>query len=688
MPQHHHDADRAEQALRRRRATLIVLAPAWLMLCERSWADAPENAILAIVGGATLATLLQLVAGLLWTDNDSKARSVAVAALLVGTGVSGIGLHERPLAVLFLGLGSLLLGAWWLWRPIASGALREDDHSGASNISANEIELRWSVAAMAAVWLLHAWIGRGGGATAWATIAMSLLLGLALGAPAVRELVAGRPLRAFSVAAAWSFGALGALQFHQNLFALSTWLMVGPLATAAWTFGDRRGILARASGTSALDDLLSEPARLMLVTFAGGGMLGGLLLSLPAASTGEPIAPVDAFFTAFSAICVTGLGVRDTGVDFSGLGQLVIFALIQVGGLGILTFSTGAMLLVRSRLSLRHEGAMVELIGAEHRGVAVDALRRVLRLTFAIEAVSAVLLTLLFWIHGDDLIRAAWRGLFTAVSAYCNAGFALQGDSLVPYATNPWIMHVAALTIIAGGLGPQVLTSLPKVRGWRATPTVPLVLVSSALLIAIQTVLLAVLEWDHSLAHLAPLDRLHNAYFQAVSPRTAGFNSIDLATVQPASWSLIIVLMFIGGSPASTAGGIKTTTAAVLVLSMIAALRGRSEADAFGFRLSHTSVYRAGAVASAGLASVAALLFALQVTQQMTVEQAVFESVSALGTVGLSVGGTAALDEVGKVLIMMAMFAGRVGPLSLFLLLVSTPSGGGWQRPEADVAVG
>lgn len=688
MPQHHHDADRAEQSMRRRRATLIVLAPAWWILCERSWADVPEQALVPVVGGAVLATLLQLGAGLLWADNDSRARSLAVTALLVGAGVCGVGLHERPLAVLNLGLGCLLLGAWWLWRPIDSSGLREVDEAAGGGVGANEVELRWSVGAMAAMWLLHAWIGRGGGATAWTTIAMSLLLGLTLGAPAVRDLVAGRPLRAFSIAAAWAFGGLGALQFHHELFSLSTWLLIGPLATAAWTFGDRRGRLNQPSGSSALDDLLSEPARLMLVTFAGGGVLGGLLLSLPSASTAEPIAPIDAFFTAFSAICVTGLGVRDTGVDFSLLGQLIIFGLIQVGGLGILTFSTGAMLLVRSRLSLRHEGAMVELIGAEHRGVAVDALRRVLRLTFAVEGVSALVLTLLFWLHGDGVARAAWRGTFTAVSAYCNAGFALQGDSLVPYAANPWILHVVALTIIAGGLGPQVLTSLRTLRGWRATPTVPLVLMSSLALIAIPTLLLTILEWDHSLAHLAPLDRVHNAYFQAVSPRTAGFNSIDLTAIQPASWSILIVLMFIGGSPASTAGGIKTTTAAVLVLSMIAALRGRSEAEAFGFRLSHTSVYRAGAVASSGLASVAALLFALQVTQQMTLEQAAFESVSALGTVGLTVGGTAALDEVGKVLIMSAMFAGRVGPLSLFLLLVNAPTGGSWQRPEADVPVG
>ncbi len=674
--------------MRRRRATLIVLAPAWLMLCERSWADAPDASVAVVVGGAVLATLLQLGAGLLWAENDSRARGLAVAALLAGAGVCAVGLLERPLAVLSLGLGSLLLGAWWLWRPIVSGALQDADDSDGGDGDANEVELRWSVGSMAAMWLLHAWIGRGGGATAWTTIAMSLLLGLTLGAPAVRDLVAGRPLRAASIAAAWAFGALGALQFHDELFALSTWLLLGPLATAAWTFGERRVRLARPGGAGALDDLLSEPARLMLVTFAGGGVLGGLLLSLPAASTGEPIAPIDAFFTAFSAICVTGLGVRDTGVDFSSLGQLVIFGLIQVGGLGILTFSTGAMLLVRSRLSLRHEGAMVELIGAEHRGVAIDALRRVLRLTFAIEAVAALVLTVLFWSAGDGLARACWRGTFTAVSAYCNAGFALQGDSLVPYAANPWVLHVVALTIIAGGLGPQVLTALRAPRGWRATPTVPLVLTSSALLIAVPTVLLATLEWDHALAHLEPLDRLHNAYFQAVSPRTAGFNSIDLAAIQPASWSLIIVLMFIGGSPASTAGGIKTTTAAVLVLSMIAALRGRSEAESFGFRLSHTSVYRAGAVASAGLASVAALLFALQVTQQMSLEQAAFEAVSALGTVGLTVGGTAALDEVGKVLIMVAMFAGRVGPLSLFLLLVNAPTGGGWRRPEADVPVG
>lgn len=670
-----------------RRAALLVLAATWPALAAALTDAASPLPLWAMPAMAATATALQLLAGLAWSSHHTSARTAATLAALLGATTCTLGSLTSPARVLATWLAALLWVGWLLWRPpiqVRSTSLQPSLQPHPA-LAPEVREVRALVAAMAGLWWVQALGGWRGDALTSGCLASGLAIGVVIGIPSVRALVGNRPLRAVSIAGAWLAGSLTALQFRDQPAVVGSALLLGPLVTGAWSAAASP---AATDEPSLLDDLLQEPVRLMLGTFVVGGVLGGLLLATPMAATGAAIAPIDAFFTAFSAICVTGLGVRDTGADFSTFGQLVILVLIQLGGLGILTFSTGALLLMRDRLSLRHESAMTTLLGAEHRGAAVVALKRMLQLTFTVEAVAAVLLFALFVRAGDAPGAAAWNAVFSAISAFCNAGFALRGDSLMRFAGDPLVLWVFMATIVVGGLGPVVVTALPTLGRRRQPPLVPLVLWTTALLIVVPALLITVLEWDHALAALDPIDRIHNAFFQSVTTRTAGFNSVPLDHLQPATWSLFIILMFIGGSPGSTAGGVKTTTLAVLVATTLAAMRGRDEAEVFGFRLSHATVYRAGAVVAAGLASAAAVLFLLQLTQALPIEQLAFETVSALATVGLTIGATGALDDVGKIVVIVAMFAGRVGPLSLILLVTRGPSQDNWRRPVIDVAVG
>ena len=438
------------------------------------------------------------------------------------------------------------------------------------------------------------------------------------------------------------------------------------------------------------DTLFHQPARLLVTTFGALCVLGTLLLSLPISTTRpEGISVIDAAFTAVSAVCVTGLIVLDTPRDFSGFGQAAILLLIQLGALGIMTFSTAALGLLGRRLSLRHEAAVAGTLSAEGRHDLFRALRRLLTITVSAELIGTAVLGSLFVREGDAPLYAFWRGLFTAVSAFCNAGFALQSDSLISYQGNAWILHTVALLIMLGGLSPAAIAALPALLGRRRVAVqVKLAFCASLALWVGGALAITAIEWNNSLGGLSFFGRLHNGWLQSVTLRTAGFNSIDIAAAHPPVLTLMMLWMFIGGSPGGTAGGIKTTTAAVLALAVAAAVRGRSEVVAFQRRISTETVYKAAAVATLGLATAMAALVAVQLTQDLPGVMAPFEVVSALGTVGLSIGGTARLDAVGKIIILLTMFMGRVGPLTLFLFLSDRFSKSVWEFPEERIDVG
>ena len=441
-----------------------------------------------------------------------------------------------------------------------------------------------------------------------------------------------------------------------------------------------------------LEPVLWRPERLLVATFLALCLAGTVSLALPASAvTGSRIALVDAAFTAVSAVCVTGLIVLDTPVDFSLVGQVVILILIQLGGLGIMTFSTAAMHLLGRRMSLRHEGAVAGLISLQDRSQLFNATRRLIIFTFTTEALGAACLLVAFIWNGDALLQGLWRAVFTSISAFCNAGFALQSDNLIPYQSNPWVLHVVAILIITGGLSPVVVLLIPQVLRRTGRPIgaqVKLTLSTTLLLLVIGCIFILAVEWGNTLAGLSFWQRFHNAWFQSVTLRTAGFNSIDIAAVHPATLSLMIVWMFVGGSPGGTAGGIKTTTMAILVLAVVEAVRGRWTVTSFGRRLSHKTVYKAAAITTVGAVTVWLSLVAMQLTQAIPTDMALFEVVSALGTVGLSIGGTGLLDGVGKILIMVCMFSGRVGPLTLFMFLSHRVEQTVWKRPEEEVEVG
>jgi len=522
-------------------------------------------------------------------------------------------------------------------------------------------------------------------------LAGSLVLTLAFQAHWVATHWRRYPGRALLMLSSLTMGAIGVASSSSNwptsivfsLVALAFCAFVLPWAEAA-------GSLDRAADW--WEPVFGHPERLLVTTFFLLCFGGSLLLALPpSAASGKGIEFIDAAFTSVSAVCVTGLIVLDTPVAFSGFGQVAILLLIQLGGLGIMTFSTVAFRLFGRRMSLRHEGVVARLLSSQDRSRLFGTARDILVVTFASEAVGTVLLTGRFLLYQDGFGQALWRGIFTSVSAFCNAGFALQSTNLMPYQKDPWVLHIVGFLIILGGLSPLAVLCLPGFFRRHAGPIstqVKLILASTGglLLIGFFTILAA--EWSNQLADLGFWDRLHNAWFQSVTTRTAGFNSIDFAALSPVTITTMIVLMFIGGSPGGTAGGIKTTTLAVLLLSVVAALRGRWAIEVYGRRIPHITLYKATAILVAGMASVLAGFLGLLMTQRIAPDLAIFEVVSALGTVGLSIGATPLLDDIGKIIIIACMFAGRVGPLTVFMFLGQKSQEERWVRPEEEVDVG
>jgi trk system potassium uptake protein TrkH len=386
---------------------------------------------------------------------------------------------------------------------------------------------------------------------------------------------------------------------------------------------------------------------------------------------------------------VTGLVTLDVVKDFRLADQIIIMILIQIGGLGIMTLSSLALFLMGQRMSVAQETTLFGAIGQKKLKTEVrHTLGRVLIFTLLVEAAGAFVLTLAFVKSGETWGGAAWKGVFTAISAFCNAGFALESTSLMPWQHKPLVLHTIAALIIIGGLSPAFVMAMPRMGRDGPVPIqYKLVLFATvALLLGGMAILLA-LEWNASLKNLSVMDKLHNAWFQSVTARTAGFNAVDMTTVTTPSIYVTMLLMFVGGSPGGTAGGIKTTTFMVLIFTATNIIRGRTEVQMFGRHLKHTTVYRALTVTflAMGVATVAFLLLIL--SQPIASEKLLFEVISALGTVGLSLGITPQLDAFGKAVIMACMFMGRVGSLSIFIFMLEQPVRKRWTLPSEDVVV-
>jgi trk system potassium uptake protein TrkH len=414
--------------------------------------------------------------------------------------------------------------------------------------------------------------------------------------------------------------------------------------------------------------------------------MGTLLLLLPIAAQDRTVGFVDAAFTAVSAVCVTGLIVLDTPNDFTGYGQFFILVLIQLGGLGIMGITTVGLHTMGRRLSLTHERVLASMADTNHKDL-VHSLVTILKFTFAAESLGAVLLTFMFYTAGDTGSQAVWRGIFTAVSAFCNAGFALQSDSLMSWHTTPAVLHIVATLIIFGGMAPATTLVIPK---WLAGRQVPIpariALIASIVLLFLGTVFIMAFEWGGVLAGLSFSDKIQNAWFQSVTLRTAGFNSLDIAGIAHPTFLLMLVFMFIGGSPGGTAGGVKTTTIGILAMTFFANITNRREVVLQNRRIRAVTVFRAVTIVGAGLLLWFGVVLMLEVTQpQIRVKDLIFEATSALGTVGLSTGATGLLDEIGKIIIIIAMFCGRIGPVTLFMLLSDPQASSSSRCPDAKI---
>lgn len=437
-----------------------------------------------------------------------------------------------------------------------------------------------------------------------------------------------------------------------------------------------------------------HPGKVIAVAFASAVCIGTALLSLPLATTVGKRAPLlDALFTATSAVCVTGLVTVDTGTYWSGLGQGVILLLIQAGGLGIMTLASLFAVLVSRRLGLRArlvaQAETKALSAADVRGV----IRKVVLFSLVAEALVAVVLTVRFAVAYDrSWSTAVYEGVFHAISAFNNAGFSTHADSLVRYVADPWVNLTIAAAVIVGGLGFPVVFELARSwrrpRGWSVLTRITVVVSAALLVVGTVGMLLAEGRNPRTLGSLGAGEALLAAFFAAVMPRTAGFNSIDIAALEPETLLFTDVLMFIGGGSAGTAGGIKVTTFGLLAYVLWAEMRGDPDVDVGRRRVPAGTQRQALAVALLGIGVVMASTLALLAITDLSLDRVLFETVSAFATVGLSTGITADLPPVALALLVVLMFVGRIGPLTLASGLALRERQRRHQLPEERTIVG
>ncbi len=476
-----------------------------------------------------------------------------------------------------------------------------------------------------------------------------------------------------------------------------------------------------------------NPARFVALTFLAAILLGGALLMLPKATTfavseREGLTfgrhALNCLFTATSAVCVTGLTVYDTGADFSRFGQTVILLLMQIGGLGIMILGSVFGLLAGQQLSLKQSIVLQDALTYQTLGEIRRIVLFIVICTFAVEAAGATLVYSM-WNGVDSPWERLYLSVFHSVSAFCNAGFALVPDSLVAYRRAWQVYAVLVPLIVLGGIGFPVLLDLwrwsvdrgrsllrrrrgvtfsaPVRRGHRASLHTRLVLISSALCVVLGAAgfwLIATLGGEPAsaydvngpptLANGTAAGRMLDSLFYSVASRTAGFHTVamDINLMSPTSHLLGAILMFIGGSPASTAGGVKTVAVAVLFLGLWSTLRGRESVETFGRTIPESVLRRAAVVVMVMFALVSVTTLLLSFTERVTLRAALFESVSACGTVGLSTGLTPELTAPGRIIIMAAMFAGRLGPLTLLIALAGKVRAARYDYPTESVGIG
>lgn len=437
-----------------------------------------------------------------------------------------------------------------------------------------------------------------------------------------------------------------------------------------------------------------SPTRLLAIGFAVVILGGALLLCLPFATReGMEINFWEALFTATSATCVTGLVVVDTYLQFTLFGQFVIMCLIQIGGLGFVAVITAFVMVTGKRIGLQERAYLMESVSATQLGGVVKLLRFTLAFTFAVEGIGALLLMIRFCPQ-LGLGRGIWYGIFHSVSAFCNAGFDLMGfqgpyNSLVEYRADPLVNLVIMGLIILGGVGfvvwKDVATHHYHFR--RYTLHAKVVLVMTAVLLVGGTIGFLIVERNHTLAGMSAGERLLAASFEAVTPRTAGFNTTDLNALSEAGAILTVLLMMVGAAPGSTGGGMKVTTVAVILMAVISGIRQREDINIFHRRLGGDQMRRAFVSGSLYLLLASGGIFLILSLQDISIRDVILEVFSALSTVGLSTGITRELNLISRLVLIILMYSGRVGGLAV-LAAVAARRAPKVKNPEGKIIIG
>lgn len=431
--------------------------------------------------------------------------------------------------------------------------------------------------------------------------------------------------------------------------------------------------------------------QIIILGFAAVILIGALLLMLPVSSKAGVMTPFnEALFTSTSAVCVTGLVVQDTATYWSWFGQGIILILIQIGGLGVITIAVSFALLSGRKISLMQRSVMQEAISAPKVGGIVRLTGFVLKGTFLIELVAALIMMPVF--VKDFGAKGIWMAVFHSISAFCNAGFDLMGTenvkyaSLTSYVSHPLINTTIMLLIIIGGIGfltwEDILKNKHRFKSYRMQTKV--ILTTSLILILFP----ALLFFFRDFADMPMQERVFSSLFQAVTPRTAGFNTADLNMMTEAGLGIVIALMLIGGSPGSTAGGMKTTTLAVLIANTLASFRRKEDAQMFGRRLEDSAVKNAATIFMMYIVFFFGGAIVISAVEGLPFSTCLFETASAIGTVGLTLGITPGLGVVSQIILMILMFLGRVGGLTLIYAALSGSGKKISKLPQEKITVG
>lgn len=438
-----------------------------------------------------------------------------------------------------------------------------------------------------------------------------------------------------------------------------------------------------------------SPTQKLVMGFAVIILIGWGLLMLPASTVeGEKTTPLNALFTATSATCVTGLVTYDTSTHWTRFGQTVILVLIQLGGLGFMSFAVSAAVIAKKKIGLKQRELLQEAVNANQLGGIVRLFKLILKGTFICEGVGAVLLAFRF-IPMLGVGEGIFYSVFHSVSAFCNGGFDLMGryspfSSLTMFEKDTLVNIVIILLIVIGGLGfyvwDDVITCRFKFDRFKLHTKI--VAVTTAILLIVPAVLIFFFERKYSMSDLNTGEAVQASLFQSVTLRTAGFNTVDQASLSDSSWLLSCILMVIGGSPGSTAGGIKTTTAAVVILSAVSMIRGRRSVTVFQRRLDDDLIVKVISILSVYMMISFAALMAICNLEHLSVKVVCFEVFSAVGTVGLSMGATPMLCPASKIILIFLMFFGRIGGLSLAMLFSRPYINSSLTYPVEKISVG